>query len=73
MIHRYNPSTDYLHKLREELATSQANYRAQPDHPAFISEPLDELQEEASVALYLSTNYPAYIDEIRPLVTTHHI
>jgi len=73
MQRRYNPSTDYLYKLKKELATSQANYRAQPDHPAFVSAPLEELQEKASVALYLSTDYPAYIDEIRPVITTHHI
>jgi hypothetical protein len=73
MKYRYNPSTDYLHKLKEELAASQANYTARPDHPAFISIPLDELQEEASVALYLSTDYSAHIDEIRPVTTTHNI
>jgi hypothetical protein len=73
MKHRYNPSTDYLHKLKKELADSQANYIARPDHPAFVSKPLEELQEEASIALYLSTDYPAHLDEIRLLTTTHHI
>jgi hypothetical protein len=73
MNRRYNPSTDYLHKLRKELAASQIGYIARPDHPAFISAPLDELQEEASVALYLSTDYPAYADEIRTTTTTHNI
>jgi hypothetical protein len=73
MQHHYNPSTDYLYKLQQELAASQIGYTAQPDHPAFISAPLDELQEEASVVLYLSTDYSAYIDKIRPVTTTHHI
>jgi hypothetical protein len=73
MNRRYNPSTDYLHKLRKELAASQIGYTARPDHPAYISAPLDELQEEASVALYLSTDYPAYADELRSTTTTHHI
>jgi hypothetical protein len=73
MSHRYNLSTNYLYKLREELATSQINYRARPDHPAFVSAPLEELQEEASVALYLSSDYPTYVEEIRPITAIHHI
>jgi hypothetical protein len=73
MQHRYNPSTDYLYKLKEELVTSQANYRARPDHPAFVSEPLEELQEEATVALYLTENYPVYVEELRQVTTIHHI
>jgi hypothetical protein len=73
MSRRYNPSTDYLHRLRKELAASQIGYTARPDHPAFVSEPLEELQEEASIALYLSTDYPAHLDEIHPLTTTHLI
>jgi hypothetical protein len=73
MKQRYNPSTDYLYKLRKELADSQTNYIARPDHPAFVSAPLEELQEEASIALYLSPDYPAHLDEIQPLVATHHL
>jgi hypothetical protein len=73
MIHRYNPSTDYLYKLKQELANSQIGYTARPDHPAFVSELLEELQEEASVALYLSTDYSAHLDEIRLLIAAHHI
>jgi len=73
MQHHYNPSLEYLYKLQKELTTSQNTHHARPDHPAFVSAPLEELQEEASVTLYLSTDYPAHVDEIRPVTTTYHI
>jgi hypothetical protein len=79
MQRRYNPSINYLYKLKKELAASQSNYIARPDHPAFVSAPLEELQEEASVALYLSSDYPAYVDRLHqqehtcPVTTLHHI